>query len=152
MSVFDGYGIEIELRNAEDFLKVRETLTRIGIASFNPEKVGPKGKALIQTAHILHKRGCYAIVHFKELFKLDGKDKFVTEDGDVRETLITPDDIARRNTIAKLLSDWDLVRIINPAQIKDNLAPINKIKIISHKERSGWELISKHSLGARRRK
>ncbi len=152
MNIFNCYGVPVTLNTDQDFLKVRETLTRIGIASFNPEKTGPKGKSLIQSCHIFHKQGQYAIVHFKELFKLDGKDKFVTEGGEVRETIITEDDIARRNTIALLLEDWGLLKILEPDKIKDITCPMAKIKIISHKEKNDWDLIAKHSLGKRKKK
>lgn len=149
MSVFGEYGVEVKLINEQDFLKIRETLTRIGIASFNPEKVGENQKALIQSCHILHKRGSYAIVHFKELFKLDGKDKFVSG-GEVKETIITFDDYARRNTIAFLLQEWGLLKIVDPKRYEENRAPLSKIKIISHREKDQWQLISKHSLGRKK--
>lgn len=150
-NVFGDYGVPITLKNDDDFLKVRETLTRIGIPSFNPEK-SKTGKALIQTAHVLHKQGQYAIVHFKELFKLDGKDKYQSDTGEIRETIITDDDLARRNTIAFLLQDWQLIGIRYPEKIAEMRAPMSRIKVISHREKSEWELIAKHSLGRKRRK
>lgn len=155
MSVFGNYGVEVILKQEDDFLKIRETLTRIGIATFDPEKVNYKGKGLIQTAHILHKQGSYAIVHFKELFKLDGKDSFASIDAEgnkiIKKTTITNDDLARRNTISFLLQEWGLLKIKFPDAISENCAPMAKIKIISHKEKDEWELISKHSLGKRRK-
>ena len=151
MSVFGVYGVPIRLVDEQNFLKVRETLTRIGIASYDQSK---SSKSLIQTCHILHKRSEYAIIHFKELFKLDGKDSFKTMvDGQevIRETIITPEDFARRNTIALLLQDWKLVEIIEPNLIEENVCSMNKIKIVSHREKNEWNLISKHSLGRQKR-
>lgn len=121
----------VELKQDEDFLKIKETLTRIGVAS-------KKDKKLYQSCHILHKQGKYAIVHFKELFALDGKpNNFSDED---RE---------RRNTIAALLEEWNLLKIVNPEIVK-NQAPLNQIKIVSFKEKSDWELISKYSIGKKK--
>jgi len=129
---FPGYApLEVKLNEADDFLKVRETLSRIGVAS-------RKDNTLFQSCHILHKQGRYFIVHFKELFTLDGKDADLSEN-----------DLERRNTIAKLLADWDLVTIINP-EIHQNLAPLNQIKIISYKEKSNWNLVTKYSIGRKK--
>jgi hypothetical protein len=126
--------IEVTLNEQDDFLKVRETLTRIGVAS-------KKDNILYQSCHILHKQGKYYIVHFKELFALDGK-----------PTDITENDLSRRNAIAKLLDDWELVTIINLDQI-DNPPPIliSQIKIISHKEKRDWELVPKYNIGKKSR-
>ena len=120
--------LEIALNEPDDFLKVRETLTRIGIASRKEQK-------LYQSCHILHKQGRYFIVHFKELFLLDGK-KSNLEDSDIQ----------RRNTIATLLSDWGLVRIVNKEQAKD-CAPLRQIKIIGFREKDEWELCPKYNIG-----
>lgn len=122
--------LEIVLNEPDDFLKVRETLTRIGVAS-------RRDKKLYQSCHILHKQGRYFIVHFKELFMLDGK-KSNLEDTDLQ----------RRNTIATLLSDWGLVRIVNKDQAK-NCAPLRQIKIIGFKEKDDWELCPKYNIGTR---
>lgn len=125
--------VEVKLIEEDDFLKVRETLTRIGVAS-------KKDKILYQSCHILHKQGRYYIVHFKELFALDGK-----------PTDISENDLARRNAIAKLLEDWGLVEIVNKKQI-ESPEPIflSQVKIISHKEKSEWELIPKYNIGKRK--
>jgi len=125
--------VEVKLIEEDDFLKVRETLTRIGVAS-------KKDKILYQSCHILHKQGRYFIVHFKELFALDGK-----------PTDISENDLARRNAIAKLLEDWGLVEIVNKKQI-ETPEPIflSQVKIISHKEKSEWELIPKYNIGKRK--
>lgn len=120
--------LEIILEEPDDFLKVRETLTRIGIPSRND-------KTLYQSCHILHKQGRYFIVHFKELFLLDGK-KSTLEEADIQ----------RRNTISQLLSDWGLLRIVDNDNFKDQ-APLNKIKIIRHNERSEWTLLPKYNIG-----
>lgn len=121
--------LEITLSEPDDFLKVRETLTRIGVASRK------ETNKLYQSCHILHKQGRYFIVHFKELFLLDGK-----------PSNLTVNDLQRRNTIATLLSDWGLVTIVNPDQSKDK-APLRQIKIIPHREKSNWELLPKYSIG-----
>lgn len=121
--------IEVELVSPDDFLKVRETLTRIGIAS-------PRDKKLYQSCHILHKRGKYYIVHFKELFALDGK-----------PTNFNEQDEARRNTITKLLADWNLIKVTVPESIEDPIAPINQIKIIAHKDKHDWSLVAKYNIG-----
>jgi hypothetical protein len=124
--------IEVTLVEQDDFLKVRETLTRIGVSS-------RKEKVLYQSCHILHKQGRYYIVHFKELFALDGKLSSITEN-----------DIERRNSIAKLLEEWELVDIVNPQVIGEMLAPIHQIKIIAFKEKDDWELVSKYNIGKKR--
>lgn len=125
--------VEIKLKEEDDFLKVRETLTRIGVAS-------KKDRVLYQSCHILHKKGLYYLVHFKELFALDGK-----------ETDLSENDLARRNAIAKLLEDWGLVTVVNKKQI-ENPPPIflSQIKIISHKEKDEWELVTKYNIGKRK--
>jgi len=120
--------LEITLNEPDDFLKVRETLTRIGVAS-------RKDKKLFQSCHILHKQGRYFIVHFKELFLLDGKKSNLEEN-----------DIARRNTIAQLMSDWGLIGIENKSKIEP-LAPMRQIKIIPFKEKNNWELCPKYNIG-----
>ena len=124
--------VEITLNEPDDFLKVRETLTRIGVAS-------RKEKKIYQSCHILHKRGRYVILSFKELFKLDGKESNFNES-----------DLARRNTIAKLLHDWNLVQIIDLESIKEPTVPISQIKIIPFKDRENWELIAKYQVGSKK--
>ena len=121
--------VEVLLNEPDDFLKVRETLTRIGVAS-------RKEKKLYQSCHILHKQGKYYIVHFKELFALDGK-----------KTNLSENDIARRNTIGKLLGDWGLVEVRGEL---DPIAPLSQIKIISFKEKNEWELETKYNIGKKR--
>lgn len=129
---FPGYNpLEVVLREPDDFLKVRETLTRIGVAS-------RKDKTLYQSCHILHKQGRYFIVHFKELFALDGK---VAD--------LTDNDLQRRNTIAKLLVDWGLVTI-NNSNLFTNHAPLSQIKVISHKEKDEWKLETKYNIGKKK--
>ena len=123
--------VEIFLSEPDDFLKVRETLTRIGVAS-------RKEKKIYQSCHILHKQGRYFIVHFKELFALDGK-----------TTNITLNDIQRRNRITKLLCDWNLVEVAYPEQILD-VAPLNQIKVLSYREKGEWILEPKYNIGGRR--
>ena len=120
--------LEITLNEPDDFLKVRETLTRIGVAS-------SKDKKLFQSCHILHKQGRYFIVHFKELFLLDGKKSNLEEN-----------DLARRNTIAQLMSDWGLISIDYGLKV-DSLAPMRQIKIIPYKEKNDWELCPKYNIG-----
>jgi hypothetical protein len=124
--------IEVTLVEQDDFLKVRETLTRIGVSS-------RKEKVLYQSCHILHKQGRYYIVHFKELFALDGKPSNISDN-----------DIERRNAIAKLLEEWELVDIVNPQVIGDKVAPVHQIKIIAFKEKDEWELVSKYNIGKKR--
>ena len=121
--------VEVVLNEQDDFLKVRETLTRIGVSS-------RKEKVLYQSCHILHKQGKYYIVHFKELFALDGKPSNISEN-----------DIQRRNAIANLLEEWGLVKILNPKLMEDNIAPLHQVKIISFKEKDDWELITKYNIG-----
>ena len=122
--------VEITLAQEDDFLKVRETLTRIGVAS-------KKDRTLYQSCHILHKKGQYYVVHFKELFALDGK-----------PTDITENDLSRRNAIVKLLEDWELVKVVRKEQI-ETPAPIflSQIKILSHKEKRDWQLVPKYNIG-----
>jgi hypothetical protein len=121
--------LEISLEEPDDFLKIKETLTRIGISSKKEHNT------LYQSCHILHKQGMYFIVHFKELFLLDGK-----------PSNLTHDDVCRRNSIATLLSDWGLLNIVNPNQTKDK-ATLRHIKIISHRDKREWNLESKYSIG-----
>lgn len=121
--------LEIKLGEDDDFLKVRETLTRIGVAS-------RKDKTLYQSCHILHKRGKFYITHFKEMFALDGKQSNFSEE-----------DKGRRNTIAKLLEDWGLIKIVEPSDAKSPMAPLNQIKILPHKEKNEWTLVAKYSIG-----
>jgi len=122
--------VEVTLKEQDDFLKVRETLTRIGVAS-------KKDSILYQSCHILHKQGKYYIVHFKELFALDGKPSDISEN-----------DLSRRNAITKLLQDWGLVKVVNNKQI-ETPEPIflSQIKIISHKEKDDWDLVPKYNIG-----
>lgn len=124
--------VEVKLKEQDDFLKVRETLTRIGVSS-------RKDRTLFQSCHILHKQGVYYIVHFKELFALDGK-----------ETNFDESDIGRRNAIAKLLEEWGLVKVVNPEVMKDNIAPLHQIKIISFKEKDQWQLVPKYNIGIKK--
>ena len=124
--------VEVQLKEEDDFLKVRETLTRIGVSS-------RKERILYQSCHILHKQGRYYIVHFKELFALDGKPSNISEN-----------DIQRRNTIANLLEQWGLVKVLNPNVVRDNMAPIHQIKIISFKEKDDWELVTKYNIGKKK--
>ena len=125
--------VEVNLREPDDFLKVRETLTRIGVAS-------RKEKKLYQSCHILHKQGKYYIVHFKELFALDGK-----------YANITVNDIQRRNRIVKLLVDWGLVDLIDENNILD-IAPLNQIKVIAYKEKGEWILEQKYNIGSKKKR
>jgi hypothetical protein len=122
-------GVEITLAQPDDFLKVRETLTRIGVAS-------KKDNTLYQSCHILHKRGKYAIVHFKEMFVLDGK-----------PSSLDASDVARRNTICDLLQQWGLAKIVAPEAIAENKAPMSQIKIVSFKDKNNWQLVSKYNIG-----
>jgi len=130
IDIFIGHGVEIKLEDKDDFLKVRETLTRIGIAS-------KKDKTLYQSCHILHKKGRYAVMHFKELFALDGK-----------PTDITENDLSRRNAIVNLLEDWGLIKIVKKEQT-ETPPPIflSQIKILSHKEKDEWQLVPKYNIG-----
>jgi len=120
------------LLHDENFLKIKETLTRIGIAS-------RKDKKIYQSCHILHKQGKYYIVHFKELFMLDGKINNFDEE-----------DKARRNTIVNLLEEWKLIKTVDSASIQAPLAPLSQIKILAHKEKGDWELVAKYSIGKKR--
>ena len=123
--------VEVKLSQPDDFLKVRETLSRIGVAS-------RKEKKLYQSCHILHKQGRYYIVHFKELFALDGKTANLTQN-----------DVQRRNRITQLLSDWGLISIVNDETITD-IAPLNQIKVLAYKEKGVWELESKYNIGKKK--
>ena len=123
--------VEVRLAQPDDFLKVRETLTRIGVASRSEKK-------LYQSCHILHKQGRYYIVHFKELFLLDGKHSDFSEN-----------DLQRRNRITKLLSDWGLVEILDEGKI-ENIASVSQIKILPHKEKNEWTLVPKYSIGSKK--
>jgi len=124
--------VEVRLKNEDDFLKVRETLTRIGVAS-------KKEKTIYQSCHILHKQGRYFIVHFKELFALDGKPSNMSES-----------DIARRNTIANLLKEWELVDILRSEQTENPIAPISQIKVLPYKDKNDWELVAKYNIGKKK--
>jgi len=123
--------VEVSLGEPDDFLKVRETLTRIGVAS-------RKEKKLYQSCHILHKQGRYFIVHFKELFALDGK-----------RANLTVNDVQRRNRIAQLLADWGLIKILNADQIQD-IAPLNQIKVLAYKDKGDWMLETKYNIGRKK--
>ena len=125
--------VEIKLKKEDDFLKVKETLTRIGVAS-------KKDKTLYQSCHILHKQGRYYIVHFKELFALDGKPSNFSEG-----------DIARRNTIVNLLKEWGLIEIVNTTSTESPVSPISQIKVLPHKEKSEWELVAKYNIGKKKK-
>ena len=124
--------VEVLLNEPDDFLKVRETLTRIGVAS-------RKEKKLYQSCHILHKQGKYYIVHFKELFALDGK-----------PTNFSDEDRGRRNTITNLLTEWGLVGIVETNSTAEFIVPLSQIKIISHKEKDEWNLVAKYNIGRKR--
>lgn len=124
--------VEVRLPDPQAFLKVKETLTRIGVAS-------KKDKTLYQSCHILHKQGRYYLVHFKEMFMLDGK-----------ATDFSEEDRGRRNTIANLLAEWELITLVDSDKSKEPLTPLNRIKIISYSEKSEWNLVAKYSLGKRK--
>jgi len=128
MNVIDSL-VEVTLPNEEDFLKIKETLTRIGVAS-------KKDRKLYQSCHILHKQGKYYIVHFKELFALDGKPSNFSDD-----------DIGRRNTIANLLEEWGLVKLVSKDKSASPVSPLSQIKILAYKDKDGWELIAKYNIG-----
>jgi hypothetical protein len=130
--IFRGLGIEIALTYEEDFLKVKETLTRIGVAS-------RKDKSLYQSCHILHKQGRYSILHFKELFILDGRNSDISEE-----------DIGRRNMITKLLAEWSLLSILFPEQLSYPLIDMKFIKVIPFSQKSEWKLIPKYKIGVRK--
>ena len=125
--------VEVLLNEPDDFLKVRETLTRIGVAS-------RKEKKLYQSCHILHKQGRYFITHFKELFALDGK-----------HANLTVNDIQRRNRIVQLIADWGLVEVVDVSKVQD-IAPLNQIKVLPHKEKGDWILETKYNIGSKRKK
>jgi hypothetical protein len=125
--------VEVELSEKNDFLKVRETLTRIGVAAKNQN-------ILYQSCHILHKQGKYYIVHFKELFALDGKPASLSEN-----------DIARRNSIANLLAEWGLVKIVNKSKTQEPIVPMGQIKVLAHKDKADWNLVSKYNIGKKKR-
>ena len=125
--------VEVSLNEPDDFLKVRETLTRIGVAS-------RKEKKIYQSCHILHKQGRYFLVHFKELFALDGK-----------HANLTVNDVQRRNRIAQLLADWGLVGVVDTVRIQD-IAPLNQIKVLSYKDKGEWILETKYNIGAKKKK
>ena len=127
--IFEGYGVEIELKHEDDFLKVKETLTRIGVSS-------KKDKKLYQSCHILHKRSRYWILHFKEMFLLDDL-----------ESDLSDEDIARRNTIIRLLVEWELCEVVNPEEYKEPQLSLARLKILSHKDKNEWELIPKYHIG-----
>ena len=126
--IFNGYGVEVYI-DENDFLKIKETLSRIGVLS-------KRDKTLFQSTHILHKQGRYVIIHFKELFGLDNKSHDISDN-----------DIARRNTIVRLLEDWDLLEIVDPESCSSPIVPINEIKILSYKEKNEYNLVSKYNIG-----
>lgn len=123
--------VEVRLKSSEDFLKVRETLSRIGLAS-------KKENTLYQSCHILHKQSKYYIVHFKELFLLDGKDSTLSEG-----------DVARRNRIIHLLDEWELIEIVDYKKIEEPISPLSQIKIIPFKDKSSWNLVTKYTIGSK---
>jgi len=125
--------IWVTLNEPDDFLKIRETLSRIGVAS-------KKDRTLYQSCHILHKQGKYAILHFKQLFLLDGK-----------KSDFSDDDKGRLNTIANLLAEWNLLALVDPAKSEDPVSPLSQIKILSHKEKNDWILVTKYNIGKKRR-
>jgi len=125
--------VEVKIAEEEDFLKIKETLTRIGVASKKDHK-------LYQSCHILHKQGKYYIVHFKELFALDGK-----------PTDFTEEDMGRRNTIAQLLQEWGLIKIVDSEKSKEPKAPMSQVKILSHKEKHEWVLEAKYNIGRKKK-
>lgn len=127
--IMDGLGVEIKLKTKEDFLKIKETLTRIGVSS-------KKEKKLFQSCHILHKRSRYWILHFKEMFLLDDL-----------ESDLSDEDIARRNTIIRLLVEWELCEAVNPEEYKEPQLSLARLKILSHKDKNEWELIPKYHIG-----
>jgi len=131
MTILDSL-VEVKLNNEDDFLKVRETLTRIGVASKKDQK-------LYQSCHILHKQGRYYIVHFKELFALDGK-----------PTDISEDDLSRRNTIANLMAEWGLVTLVEETKSATPVAPLSQIKVLAFKEKDQWELVAKYNIGRKK--
>ena len=124
--------VEVKIAEQEDFLKIKETLTRIGVAS-------RKEKKLFQSCHILHKQSKYYIVHFKELFALDGKPSNFSDE-----------DKGRRNTIVKLLEDWGLIKVVDSSFIEEPKTPLSQIKILAHKEKGEWELVAKYNIGRKK--
>jgi len=131
MSILDSL-VEVKLVSEDDFLKIRETLTRIGVAS-------RKDRKLYQSCHILHKQGRYYIVHFKELFMLDGKPSNFSDE-----------DKGRRNTIANLVAEWGLVQLIDPSKTREPVALLSQIKVLPYKEKDDWELVSKYNIGRKK--
>ena len=131
MSIIDTF-VEIKIAEDDDFLKIKETLTRIGVLSRKDNK-------LFQSCHILHKQGKFYVVHFKELFALDGK-----------TTDFSDEDKGRRNTIAKLLEDWNLCKVVDPEMIEEPVAPLRLIKIIAFKDKAQYELVAKYSIGKKK--
>jgi len=131
MSILESL-VEVRIGEEEDFLKIKETLTRIGVAS-------RKEKKLYQSCHILHKQGKYYIVHFKELFALDGK-----------PTNISDEDLGRRNTIVQLLAEWELIMIVEPKKCSEPKTSLSQIKILPYKEKNEWELVTKYNIGRKK--
>jgi len=131
MSILDSL-VEVRIAEEEDFLKIKETLTRIGVAS-------RKEKKLFQSCHILHKQGRYYIVHFKELFALDGK-----------PTNFTDEDMGRRNTVIDLLAEWQLIKVVEPERTEKPKTPLSQIKILPFKEKNEWELVAKYNIGRKK--
>lgn len=131
MSILDSL-VEVRIAEEEDFLKIKETLTRIGVAS-------RKEKKLFQSCHILHKQGQYYIVHFKELFALDGKPSNFTDE-----------DLGRRNTIIDLLAEWELIKVVEPEKTEKPKTPLSQIKILPFKEKNEWELVAKYNIGRKK--
>lgn len=131
--VFRGHGVEVSLSEPDNFLKIMETLTRIGVAS-------RKANTLYQSCHILHKQGRYAIVHFKEMFDLDGK-----------ASDITVEDIERRNRIAILLEEWNLLKIVDSKKISGDIAPMSQVKVVRFKDKDNWLFESKYTIGNKKR-
>lgn len=129
IDIFKNLGVEVELPEPDNFLKIKETLSRVGIPS-------RKDNTLFQSCHILHKQGRYCIMHFKELFIFDGKENNFSEE-----------DLARRNTIANLLEEWNLVKVLDQDKIQDPVAPLKKIKILPFKDKPHWNLESKYTIG-----
>lgn len=126
--VFNGIGVPIDIGTPENFLKIKETLTRVGIAT--------RDNTLYQSCHILHKRGLYAIVHFKEMFILDGRTADLTED-----------DIGRRNTIVDLLAQWGLISVLDQSTIQSPRTALNKIKVVKFRDKGAWTLVAKYNIG-----
>lgn len=130
-NIFRGYGVEVELKDKEAFLKIAETLTRIGIGN-------TKTQELFQSCHILHKRGRYAILHFKELFALDGK-----------QSTLSNEDVLRRNAVVKLLEEWKLLTINNPMQVEHS--SLSNLKILSYEDKKNWRLVKKYAIGVKKK-